>query len=662
MSPSDRKRVHRRKTRRRDPATAVAEPSSHKQTHSLAVTRSWFTQKWASLTKFQQHWAVNVVLGIIIELVIHIAGHTLHFAPLVKFQNWGLDVVTRLSEGTCSWAGSADGARASLSRALKCPQSVITSASPILLNIDDETWRNAAWGGGEPDRAPRMQVATLIDRAFSLGAEQVVLDILIADRSAPVVADQSPGAVSHGLRDEDVQFAQSLRTLLSKPYFGKDRKLVLVRSERQPVLRSESGSQASRTPYLPEMRSSNELDAVIAESAGRLVVAAPYFEIGLDRVVRDWVLVKATCQRVDPTGSSNKILLVPSVQLITTAHRLGLNPDVVSPPVGTHFVNEPTGPHSTASAPTVSSKLNGSQCTPFALTSATELTDTEAAVHECELGLALHGDQVGASLSACREVGKRCGAAADSNPHGAKGDSCKSLASQLRDDSATNPGTASRIANALGLARAGDGIFNRYWRSVQTAFNAALSDPPLADLPHEGGLGNRVLFRYPPDGQGTINQSALPFLLADDATLHLYAQAFKGRIVVVGQTYSESRDFFETPLGHMSGAMVLVNAIDSMAKHRLMQPPSTLLTFFVSFILILIVGYLFARWDSTTGMTLATIAVIVTAGVASFFLFAHGVWLDFAAPIIGIQIHRRWADFEEKIGRRHHDKLGHKLH
>ena len=181
----------------------------------------------------------------------------------------------------------------------------------------------------------------------------------------------------------------------------------------------------------------------------------------------------------------------------------------------------------------------------------------------------------------------------------------------------------------------------------------------MANLPHDGGLGNRIVFRYPPDGQGTTNQSALPFLLADDATLQPYAQAFNGRIVVVGQTFSETRDFFDTPLGNMSGAMVLVNAIDSMAKHRLMQPPSSLLTYFVSFALILIVGCLFAKWDSMTGTTLATIAVIVTAGVASFFLFAHGVWLDFAAPIIGIQIHRRWAAFEEKIERRHHKKLGH---
>ena len=653
--------MHRRKIRRRSRAPVVAEASGHGQSHAVIDATSWLSRKWNSLSKFQRHWAVNVALGIIIELAIHIAGHTFHFAPVVNFQNWGLDVVTRISESTCSWASSSDGVRGNISRALNCPQSVAASNSPILLNIDDETWRNPAWGGGEPDRAPRKQVVTLIDRAFSLGAEQVVLDILVADRAAPLATVQSPDAVSRGLRDEDSQFAESLRTLLTKPYFGKDRKLVLVRSERQPMPLSDSGPLANRAPYLPETRGSSQLDAVIAESAGRIVVAAPYFEVGRDRVVRDWVLFKATCQRGDAAGSSNKILIVPSVQLVTTAHRLGLSPNVVSPPVGTNFANAPTSLPSAASAPSVPNAVSGSQCQSFSIAGSSGLTDTEATVHECELDLALRGEQAGANASACSEIAKRCNAAGELNPEWAKGDVCKPLASQLRD-STRNIGVASKIATALGLAHADDGIFNRYWHSVQGAFKTALSDPPLAALPHDGGLGNRVVFRYPPDGQGTTNQSALPFLLADESTLQPYAQAFKGRIVVVGQTFSETRDFFETPLGHMSGAMVLVNAIDSMAKHRLMQPPSSLLTYFVSFTLILIVGYLFAKWDSMTGTTLATIAVIVTAGVASFFLFAHGVWLDFAAPIIGIQIHRRWAAFEEKIERRHHQKLGDNTH
>ena len=653
--------MHRRKIRRPRRAPTVEQPSRYEQADPTVDGGNWLRRKWISLNKFQRHWAVNIALGIVIELAIHIAGHTFHFAPVVKFQNWGLDVVTRLSEGTCSWAGSADGLRAYMSRALNCPQSVAGGTAPILLNIDDETWRNPAWGGGEPDRAPRKQVVTLIDRAFSLGAEQVVLDILIADRAAPLAAVQSSNAVSRGLREEDVQFAESLRTLLTKPYFGRDRNLVLVRSERQPVPPNESGPMASRTPYLPEMRGSRELDAVIAESAGRIVVAAPYFEVGRDRVVRDWVLFKVTCQRGDATGLPSKILIVPSVQLVTTAHRLGLKPNVISPPVGTNFANAPASQHSAASAPSVPNAVSGSQCRSFSIAGASGLTDTAATVHECELDLALRGEQTGANSPACSEVVKRCNAAGELNPEWAKGDACKPLASQLRD-SAHSTGVASKVANALGLAHADDGIFNRYWHSVQDAFKTALSDPPLANLPHDGGVGNRVVFRYPPDGQGTTNQSALPFLLADESTLQPYAQAFKGRIVVVGQTFSETRDFFDTPLGNMSGAMVLVNAIDSMAKHRLMQPPSSLLTYFVSFALILIVGYLFAKWDSMTGTTLATIAVIITSGVASFFLFAHGVWLDFAAPIIGIQIHRRWAAFEEKIARRHHQKLGDNTH
>ena len=219
-----------------------------------------------------------------------------------------------------------------------------------------------------------------------------------------------------------------------------------------------------------------------------------------------------------------------------------------------------------------------------------------------------------------------------------------------------------KFAAAVGLTHSNDGIFNHYWRSVQQSFERAKSDPPLANLPYDGGLGNRVVFRYPPAGQGMTNQSALPFLLADEATLAPYAAAIRGRIVVIGQTFDETRDFFDTPLGRMPGAMVLVNAIDSMGKHRLMQPPSNALTYGVALALIVLVGYLFAKWDSTIGTTLATAAVVLTAGAASFFLFAHGVWLDFAAPIVGIQIHRWWAAFEERVELRNLKKLSHNQH
>ncbi len=59
-------------------------------------------------------------------------------------------------------------------------------------------------------------------------------------------------------------------------------------------------------------------------------------------------------------------------------------------------------------------------------------------------------------------------------------------------------------------------------------------------------------------------------------------------------------------------------------------------------------GFLFARWDSSIGAVFAVVVVVLTAGVASFFFFAHGVWFDFAAPIIGIQLHRQFAAWEER--------------
>ncbi len=152
------------------------------------------------------------------------------------------------------------------------------------------------------------------------------------------------------------------------------------------------------------------------------------------------------------------------------------------------------------------------------------------------------------------------------------------------------------------------------------------------------------MFRYSADqvmaGNSKISAEQLLALPKD--------HRFEGRTIVIGQTYHETGDFFNTPVGRMPGAVLLMNAIDSMAKHQLMKPPSGFLTFSVAFVLIVFVGFLFARWDSSIGAVFAVVVVVLTAGVASFFFFAHGVWFDFAAPIIGIQLHRQFAAWEER--------------
>ena len=58
------------------------------------------------------------------------------------------------------------------------------------------------------------------------------------------------------------------------------------------------------------------------------------------------------------------------------------------------------------------------------------------------------------------------------------------------------------------------------------------------------------------------HESALTVLTGDvdDKFLH-------GAVIVIGGTYAETRDWYATPVGDMPGAMVIVNAIDSLRAH-----------------------------------------------------------------------------------------------
>lgn len=522
---------------------------------------------WRGLSHRSRHWLINIALGLAIELVVHGLGHGLHFKPIVDFQNWGLDLVTRAAQASCavSRAGSGVG---TLGRVLQCPESEPAARVPVLIEVDAASWRSTAWGGGEPDRAPRDAMLKLIDYAFALGARQVVLDILVEDRSS-----RAPGAPA--ARVEDQAFAQGLEKLLESPHFDPQRRLVLVRTERRPLPDDEHS-------HFPELRHSQVVDSVIEKSGGRIVVAAPYFRISTDLVLRDWELFKVVCERPrEPGAGANPpglVRVVPSVQLVTAAFDLGLDTGALSPPMGKLARGD----------------IGVTSCSPFPLMLDQSPSPVDGPVQECELTQ----DRPGV----CR--------------------------AEAKDEA---------------------GLRQRYWSGVQQVF---AERAPLGALPKGGDPGNRVMFRLAMED--VVRLPAMELLKGQAPERQRFASLLKDRVVVIGQTYEEAGDSFVTPLGRIPGAAVLVNAVHSMSRHGLMQPPASLQIYGVSIFLIVIVGYVFARWSSMVGTIIASAAVVLTAGVGSFFLFAHGVWLDFAAPIVGIQIHKLWAAYEE---RREHARL-----
>ncbi len=591
MSLSRRKKPRHSVGKRR-----ASEAPSPAASHLVAPTwwAIWRTlpSRWHALSSLHRHWLINIILGVAIETML-IAGHHYHWGFVTRFTNTGLDVMTRLSQSTCALAEAwqADGPQAPptpVARWLRCPSAGSAQSVPLLVEVDERTWRSPLWGGGEPAIAPRDGLAALVGNAFRLGAQRVVLDVQVQD-SQPLLAGLSDGS-SPKVSNTDEAFATQLRNLLREPYFAADKLLVLVRTERAPLLDAINRGAAYHDAFLPELRQSTAVDRVVAESGGRIALAAPYFTVDPgDRLTRDWVLFKTLCKANVQSPTGGWLHFVPSVQLLTAAHALGVSSAVVAPEPG-------------------AGALRGT-CHPFPLDAEPTSVDVKSAVLASGLRAQLYGSDDGESST---------------------------------------------------------GLVDAYWALVRDAFNKKL--PPgqaLAPLPAAHSLGNRILYRYryddvvysDPDASlvdttGYVHRRPAHELLVaaasnganDDGMRSIFA----GRTVVIGQTFREAGDIFYTPVGVMPGAAVLVNAIDSMRVYQLLRPTAGATAVAIALVLIVIVGYLFARWDSTRGTVLATAAVLLSVGVASFFMFQHGVWLDVAAPILGIQLHRIWAAWEER--------------
>lgn len=185
-------------------------------------------------------------------------------------------------------------------------------------------------------------------------------------------------------------------------------------------------------------------------------------------------------------------------------------------------------------------------------------------------------------------------------------------------------------------------------------------------------LANRIVYRFGNTDEKTSSGqdeaiSANPVLdirgleilnnskRATSASLNL-----NGAITVIGQSFAETRDYHATPIGSLSGPLVILNSIDSMLRHpdksgpvfNVLTPPSTLETWAIIVFLVVSVGCIYARWDSVIGTLITTGGLLFLLTILSYHAFKHGVWLDLAAPIIAIELHRLLKSFEEYIEHR----------
>jgi hypothetical protein len=123
------------------------------------------------------------------------------------------------------------------------------------------------------------------------------------------------------------------------------------------------------------------------------------------------------------------------------------------------------------------------------------------------------------------------------------------------------------------------------------------------------------------------------------------------RVVFIGGSFSDSRDVHLSPLGEMPGVLVLINALHSLLQHGEIEEINLELKLLINVILIVLLSIAFSIWDSFWGKVVAGFCIIILLVPLSVVMFGFGFWLDFALPLLTVQIYQIVAEWGYAVHR-----------
>lgn len=162
-------------------------------------------------------------------------------------------------------------------------------------------------------------------------------------------------------------------------------------------------------------------------------------------------------------------------------------------------------------------------------------------------------------------------------------------------------------------------------------------------------IGERIIYTLPWKKRTTDEFRYRPAYKITESNKPLSNSAVNNRIVVIGASFRDSRDLYQTPLGEMPGAMIILNAIKSLHLFGQITQPRPIVKWILELGLIVLIGWAFARFSSFYGTIVSGIVIIITLLPVSFYFFKYGLWVDFAIPLLGMQFHQFVAQYEESI-------------
>jgi adenylate cyclase len=179
------------------------------------------------------------------------------------------------------------------------------------------------------------------------------------------------------------------------------------------------------------------------------------------------------------------------------------------------------------------------------------------------------------------------------------------------------------------LARPDDLFGYPRWRAHGWAW------PGGAPAPLRAGELWRINFVGPAGSFLTIPSDAVAEIGDPDAPTVAEDNPLRNRIVLVGATFAESRDFFQTPVGRLAGVEVHANVVHMLATRSLIRPTGWVASLGLQ-LGIVALGGLLLTWLRPLAGTLVALTLTTVAGVPASYLAFHGggYAVDFLLPVL----------------------------
>jgi adenylate cyclase len=146
----------------------------------------------------------------------------------------------------------------------------------------------------------------------------------------------------------------------------------------------------------------------------------------------------------------------------------------------------------------------------------------------------------------------------------------------------------------------------------------------------------RINFAGPAQSFLTIPSGAL-VALAEPGAAIAWNNPLRDRIVLVGGTFAESREFFQTPRGLLPGVEVHANMVHTLVTRRFIQFSGWAVSVGLQIAICLLLGIALTVLRPLAGTLLSVMGALLVGLPASYLAFHKvGYWVDFLLPVLAI--------------------------